>query len=245
MDIVSSELRAKDLQVVKKELATLERRIQADKNVRPHYEFLQRVSQVLEAGHDIRHQEWNSKEVEILNTYQFFTAKPVIYLLNLSDEDYMRQRNKWLRKIKEWVDAHGSEPIIPFSVKLEQVILKMSREEALKYLAENKTKSALDRVIHRGYEMLSLVHFFTAGAAEVRAWTIQRATLAPQAAGCIHSDMEEGFISAQCIRYADLKELGSEAAIRAVGKVYAKGKTYEVDDGDVLLFKFNPKSKKK
>jgi len=171
----------------------------------------------------------------------FITAKPMIYLANLSEKDYIRKKNKWLPKIKEYVDKHDpGATIIPISGACEQTLLEMeSDEDRKKFLDEHKVMSSLDKVINQGYKALNLQYFFTAGPDEVKAWTIQKGFKAPQAAGRIHTDFEKGFIMAEVMNFNDFKEEGSEAAAKAAGKYRQQGKNYTVEDGDIIFFKFN------
>merc|ERR1712080_185900 len=165
----------------------------------------------------------------------------MLYLVNLSEKDFMRKKNKWLPKIKEYVDKNDpGAMIIPFSGAFEQKLMELeSAEEKKAYLEETKCTSVLDKIIVQGYKALQLIYFFTAGPDEVKAWTILKNTKAPQAAGRIHTDFEKGFIMAEVMNYNDFKEHGSEAACKAVGKYRQHGKNYVVEDGDIILFKFN------
>lgn len=167
------------------------------------------------------------------------TAKPAIYLINLSERDYIRKKNKNLLKIKEWIDVNSpGDVIIPFSVSLEERLSHMEsdaeREEELKKIG---TTSALPKIILTMRKALHLISFFTSGADEVREWTIREGTKAPQAAGVIHNDLMNTFILAQVTKYDDLVELGDENAVRAAGKLMQKGKEYVVEDGDVIYFR--------
>jgi obg-like ATPase 1 len=170
----------------------------------------------------------------------------------MSEKDYIRKGNKWLAKIKQWVDAHGGEPIVPFCGALESKVkftkgvciysyklLELGEDEGKKYCEENKVASGIPKVIKTGYHALELIHFFTCGADEVKCWTIRSGTKAPQAAGVIHTDFEKGFICAEVMKFADFKELGSEGAVKAAGKLKQEGKNYVVQDGDIIFFKFN------
>ena len=143
-------------------------------------------------------------------------------------------------KGREKVAAMGLEElVIPFSAKFERKLMNMTPEEAAEYCAKYHTKSQMPKIITTGYHVLNLIHFFTAGPDEVKCWTIRRGTLAPQAAGVIHTDFEKGFICAEVYKFEDFKELGNEAAIKAAGKLKQQGRNYEVEDGDVIFFKFN------
>jgi len=176
--------------------------------------------------------------VEVLNTHQFLTAKPVVYLINMSEKDYIKKGNKWLAKIKAWVDMHGAEPIVPFCGSLEAKLVDLGEQESKKYLEEIKTVSGIPKIIKTGYHSLELIHFFTCGTDEVKCWTIRKGTKAPQAAGVIHTDFEKGFICAEVMKYDDYKELKSEPAVKAAGKMKQEGKNYVVQDGDIIFFKF-------
>lgn len=169
-------------------------------------------------------------QIDVINSMMLLTAKPVIYLVNLSEKDYERKKNKWLPKIKEWIDTNNpGDQLIPFSVALEE---RLMNEGGL----ENTTPS-LARIIRSGYDALDLIRYFTCGQPECRAWTIRRGTKAPQAAGVIHSDFETKFVCGQKFSFDDLKELGSESAVQAGGKISQIGKTYEMVDGDIVTWK--------
>lgn len=169
------------------------------------------------------------------------TAKPVIYIVNLSERDYARKKNKWLPKIKQWIDENNpGDLLIPFSASLEEQLFSLSEEEAQKeYLAKlgDNVQSALGKITKSGYDGLDLIRYFTAGPDEVRAWSIRRGIKAPQAAGVIHSDFENKFVCGEIMAFEDLKEAGSENACRANGKLAQKGKTYEMVDGDIAHWK--------
>jgi obg-like ATPase 1 len=162
----------------------------------------------------------------------------VIYLINLSERDYVRQKNKNLPKIAAWVKEHSEgDPVIPLSVALEDRLTRMTDDEVKAELEQIKTKSALPKIITTMRTQMNLGSFFTTGTDEVRQWTIRKGIKAPQAAGVIHTDFEKTFIQAVVFSYDSLKELGDEAAVKAGGKVMTKGKDYVVEDGDILLIK--------
>merc|ERR1711894_492963 len=145
-----------------------------------------------------------------------------------------------LMKIKTWIDENDPGAIlIPFSGCFEQTLVDLEPEERKAKLEELGTTSGLDKMIIQGYKSLNLMYYFTCGPDEVKAWTIQKGTKAPQAAGKIHTDFEKGFIMAEVMNFNDFKEEGSEAATKAAGKYRQKGKDYTVEDGDIIFFKFN------
>ncbi|XP_072381884.1 obg-like ATPase 1 [Diabrotica undecimpunctata] len=245
LDIICEELRLKDEEMLMKHLEKLERTVGrgGDKKLKPEYDTLLKIKQVLvdEKKH-IRFADWDGKDIEILNKYLFLTSKPGMYLVNLSEKDYIKKKNKWLVKIKEWVDKNDPGAlIVPFSGVFEHKLVEEYEDPVRRkaFLEEKGTTSALDKIIVQGYKTLQLEYFFTAGADEVKAWTIQKGTKAPQAAGRIHTDFEKGFIMAEVMKFQDFKEEGSEAACKAAGKYRQQGRNYVVEDGDIIFFKFN------
>jgi len=243
LDIINEELRLKDVDGFNKVFADIKQKFErGEKKLKSEYEILCKINKVLvEEERHIRFGDWNAADIEVLNKHLFITAKPMIYLANLSEKDFIRKKNKWLVKIKEYVDKHDpGATIIPISGAFEQTYLEIEdADQKKKYLEDNKCASTLDKVITQGYKALGLQYFFTAGPDEVKAWTIQKGTKAPQAAGRIHTDFEKGFIMAEVMNFADFKEEGSEAATKAAGKYRQKGKEYTVEDGDIIFFKFN------
>ncbi|VDK23237.1 unnamed protein product [Taenia asiatica] len=257
MEIISEELRLKDEEYVKTAFDKLEKAVVrgGDKKQKPDYDCIAKAKHLLCEEHKgIRFGEWNAAEVEILNDHLFITSKPVIYLINMSEKDFFRKKNKWLVKIKEYVDANDPGAVmIPFSANFELRYAEMSEAEKKAFSEENPSvHSQLPKIIQTGYKALQLIYFFTAGKDEVKAWTIQasdakqrhtkcpeKKTKAPQAAGKIHTDMERGFIMAEVMTFDEFKAEGSEAACKAAGKYRQKGRDYIVQDGDIIYFKFN------
>jgi obg-like ATPase 1 len=177
-------------------------------------------------------------KVEVINPLFLLSAKPVVFLVNLSEKDYIRQKNKHLPKIAAWVKENATgDPIIPVSVSLEERLGAMEDAEAAKELENIGTKSALPKIVTTMRKALNLGSFFTTGTDEVRQWTIRNGTKAPQAAGVIHGDFEKTFIQAIVYNFKILKEEGDEAGVKAKGKIMTKGKEYIVEDGDILLIK--------
>merc|ERR550539_1071001 len=216
--------------------------LRGEKKLKQEYDGMCKIKEILvEQKKHIRFGEWTASDVEVLNKHLFITAKPMLYLVNLSEKDFIRKKNKWLPKIKEFVDKNDpGAMIIPFSGGFEQRLVEQeSDEDRAKYIEDTKCASALDKIIVQGYKALQLCYFFTAGPDEVKAWTILKNTKAPQAAGRIHTDFEKGFIMAEVMKYADFQEQGSEAGVKAAGGYRQQGKTYVVEDGDIIFFKFN------
>ncbi|TPP63852.1 GTP-binding protein YchF [Fasciola gigantica] len=177
LEIIENELRLKDLDYVNKEWDKSEKIVirGGDKKHQPVFDCLTRVKDLLaNEKRSVRFGEWNPCEIEILNDHLFITAKPVVYLINMSEKSFIKKKNKWLPKIKEWVDAHDpGATIIPLSVEMELKLSEMSPDEVAQFTKEHGTGSVLPKIIRVGYQALQLHYFFTCGKDEVRAWTIQ------------------------------------------------------------------------
>ncbi|KAH9389771.1 Obg-like ATPase [Tyrophagus putrescentiae] len=242
IEIINEELRLKDEEQLMAAIDKLGKTVlRGEKKDKPEYDTLMKIKELLvDQKKHIRFGEWNANDIEFLNKYLFITSKPMVYLVNLSEKDYIRKKNKWLIKMKEWLDKNDPHAVlIPFSGIFENKLVSMSPEERKNFCEVNNTSSALSKIIVTGYKALQLCYFFTAGKDEVKAWTIQKNTKAPQAAGRIHTDFEKGFIMAEVMKFDDFKEAGSENACKAAGKYRQQGRNYVVEDGDIILFKFN------
>ncbi|XP_066940826.1 obg-like ATPase 1 isoform X1 [Macrobrachium rosenbergii] len=249
LEIILDELRLKDIEYINNVYDKLFKLVErgGDKKLKPEYDTVCKVKSLLEEEkRQVRFCDWDAKEIEVLNKHLLITSKPMIYLVNLSEKDYIRKKNKWLMKIKEWIDTNDpGAMLIPFSGVLEAALFDMDGEAKEAFLKEKGVNSALDKIILQGYNALQLMYFFTAGPDEVKAWTIQKGTKAPQAAGKIHTDFEKGFVMAEVMKFDDFKELGSEAAVKADGKYHQRGRQYVVEDGDIIFFRFNTGGLKK
>ncbi|KAJ4380807.1 Obg-like ATPase [Didymella sp. IMI 355093] len=244
LDIISEELRLKDIEFTEKALENLVKQTRRGgqslemKKLKEEQATVEKVLAMLKDGKDVRKGNWGPKEVETINPLFLLSAKPVVYLVNLSEKDYIRQKNKHLPKIAEWVKTNATgDPVIPISVQLEERLAVMSDAEAAEECKNIGTKSALPKVIVTMRKALNLGSFFTTGADEVRQWTLRNGTKAPKAAGVIHGDFEKTFIQCIVYNYTTLKEFGDEATVKAQGKIMTKGKEYIVEDGDIVLFK--------
>lgn len=244
LDIINEELRLKDEEFFNKVFEEVERKHVrgGDKKLKNEYESLVKIKKVLmEEKRHIRFGDWGANDIAVLNEHLFITSKPMLYLVNLSEKDFIRKKNKWLPKIKEFIDKNDpGAMIIPISGAFEQKLMDMETDDERKaYIEETKCTSSLEKVIKQGYKALQLEYFFTGGPDEVKAWTILKGTKAPGAAGRIHTDFEKGFIMAEVMKFADYKEHGSENAVKAAGGYRQQGKNYTVEDGDIIFFKFN------
>ena len=228
LDIINEELRLKDIEGFDKVYDEVERKFcrGGDKTFKNEYEILCKIKKILiEEKKHLRFGDWNANDIEVLNKHLFITAKPMIYLVNLSEKDFIRKKNKWLPKIKEYVDKNDpGATIIPISGAFEQKLMEMESEDERKaHIEETKCTSSLNKIVVQGYKALQLQYFFTAGPDEVKAWTIQKGSKAPQAAGRIHTDFEKGFIMAEVMKFDEYKEHGSETAVKAAGGYRQQG----------------------
>lgn len=248
LQIINEELLIKDLETLTNRAEELERvlKYKKDKAATQELEVLHKAMEAVKGGRPIRFVEWKANEVEAINSLYLLSAKPVVYLVNMSAHDFERKRNKWLPKIFAWVQEQAkpwSEPVIPFCAALEAELATARHEEAKKAGAEEdihlQACGTLAKIVRTGYAALDLIYFFTAGHDEVRCWTIKRGTKAPQAAGTIHTDFERGFVSADVMTYDDLVKHGSEQAVKEAGLYRQHGKNYEVQDGDILYIHAN------
>jgi len=249
LTIIQEELMIKDQETIGNRVEELERilKYKKDKAAQQELEVLNKGVEALKAGRPIRFVEWKANEVDAINNLYLLTAKPVVYLVNMSAHDFERKRNKWLPKIVQWVQnltKPWSEPIIPFCASLEAELVSARHEEAKKTAAEPEdihlqACGTLAKIVRTGYAALELIYFFTAGHDEVRCWTIKRGTKAPQAAGTIHTDFEKGFVSCDVMTYDELMKYGSEAAVKEAGLYRQHGKNYEVQDGDIIYVHAN------
>jgi len=241
-EIIDTELQLKDLESVEKKISRSEKiaRTGGDKEAMRGLEILQQLKSHLEQGKNARAFEVSEKDKEKhVDDLFLLTMKPVIYVCNV-DEQSVINGNKYTDAIKEAVKNEQAE-ILFISAAIESEIAAMDSYEDRKMFLEDLglKESGVVRLVRSTYHLLNLATYFTAGPQEVRAWTIHKGMLAPQAAGVIHSDFEKGFIRAEVIKYDDFIRLGSEAACREAGKLAVQGKDYLVEDGDIMHFRFN------
>ncbi|KAK5658790.1 hypothetical protein OQA88_1602 [Cercophora sp. LCS_1] len=245
LDIISEELRLKDIEFVEKALENQKKKTRQGgqslqmKQWKEEEATIEKILAWLKDGKDVRKGTWSPKEVEVINPLFLLSAKPVVFLINLSEKDYIRKKNKYLPKVAEWIKENATgDPIIPLSVSFEERLTRFETEAEVQEECKNVgAESALPKIIVQMRKALNLGSFFTTGTDEVRQWTIRNGTKAPQAAGVIHTDFEKTFIQAIVYNFNTLKELGDEAEVKAKGKVMTKGKDYVVEDGDILLIK--------
>lgn len=239
-EIVDLELQIRDLDLVERKIHRLEKAIKiGDKDAKHGIEVLTRVKDHLEDFQSVRNLELTEQERRYIDDMFLLTDKPVIYVCNV-DEKSAVTGNEYVEKLKESV-KHENTEVIVIAGALEAEIAELESEEDRTVFLEDAglTQPGVNRLVRSAYAILNLMSFFTAGVMEVRAWTIKKGMTAPQAAGVIHSDLERGFIRAEVMKYNDFVTLGSEHACRTAGKLFVEGKTYIVQDGDILNIRFN------
>lgn len=235
---IESELILADLQTLENRLnKTHSQAKSGDKKVFLYLNFLERLQSHLNQGKRAKTMDLTSEEKEEMRDLHLLTAKPLIYIANLKESEIASFNHE---KIHLALKLNQADQLIPICAKLEEELGEISPSESQEYLASaGLSQNGLDQVIAASYKLLDLETYFTAGPKEVRAWTIKKGTLAPQAAGIIHTDFEKGFIKAEVISYKDYLSAGSELAAKEQGLMRQEGKEYIVQDGDIIHFRFN------
>jgi len=242
IETINLELIFSDLEILERRIAKVSKTARMDKGAAKELALLERVKAHLEDGKmAITLELENEDEEEIFPTLNLLTAKPVIYAANVSEDDLADdgESNEQVKKVREYAKETSSQVFV-ICAAIEEELAQLSDDEKQEFLADlGIEKPGLDKLVEASYDLLGLMSFLTAGEDETRAWTIKKGTKAPQAAGKIHTDFERGFIKAEVINYKDLLENGSLSAARDKGLVRMEGKEYVVQDGDVILFRFN------
>ena len=241
VETINLELILSDMEVLDRRLDKSRKMLKADKKYQTECEFLERVRAELDAGNTARSVECSPEEEEILSTVSLLTNKPVIYAANMCDTDFKDgvEKNPYFAVVQKLAQQE-SAGVLPICAEIEAEISGMELEEKQMFLEDmGLHESGLDRLIRECYSLLGLISYLTAGPQEVRAWTINEGTKAPQAAGKIHTDFERGFIRAEVVAFEDLMACGGMTAAKEKGLVRSEGKEYVMKDGDVVLFRFN------
>lgn len=240
IETITLELVFADLDTVEKRLERAKKNLKADKKYQFEIDTLDKVKAALENGKSARTVELNDEEKEVIKDAFLLTMKPILYIANVSEEEAVNpDSNENVLKVKEYAAKEGAE-VIPLCVKLEEELSTLDKDDKIEMLQDlGLNESGLDKVIKASYKLLGLMSFLTAGEPEVRAWTIKIGTKAPQAAGKIHTDFERGFIRAEVVSYDDLIREGSMNAVKEKGLMRLEGKDYIMQDGDIVLFRFN------
>ena len=242
IETINLELIFADLEVLEKRIAKTAKTARMDKTAAKELDLLERFKTHLEANNAARTLVTEDEdEIKYRKEFNLLTDKPVIYAANVEDGDLADDgaNNENVKKVREFAAQEGSEVFV-ISARTEEEISELDEEEKKEFLdALGLKESGLEKLVRASYDLLGLMSFLTAGEDECRAWTIKKGTKAPQAAGKIHTDFERGFIKAEVINYQDLLDNGSIAAAKEKGIVRIEGKEYVVQDGDVILFRFN------
>ena len=240
IDTINLELILADLETIDKRLDRAKKNLKADKKYQAEIDVLEKLKAALEAGKTARTVELSENENELIKDAFLLTIKPTLYIANVNEDQLADSDNdENVKKVKE-IAAKEHAEVIPLCIKIEEELASIDDNEKADMLEMlGLTESGLDKVIKSSYNLLGLMSFLTAGEPEVRAWTIKKGTKAPQAAGKIHSDIERGFIRAEIVSYDDLIREGSMNAVKEKGLLRSEGKEYIMQDGDIVLFRFN------
>jgi len=240
IEIVNLELILADLESIEKRYdKALKNTKQGDKLAQQEAEVIKKIKDVLEQYKPVRTMKFDKEEEKIVKSLFLLSSKPVIYAANISELDLGKPDNVYVKKVKEIAEMENAE-IISLCAKIEEELINLTEEDSELFKQElGITESGLDKLAKASYSLLGLMSFLTAGEKEVRAWTIEKNSKAPQAAGKIHTDFERGFIKAEIVNYSDLMQCGNWVLAKEKGKVRIEGKEYIMQDGDVVVFKFN------
>ncbi|WP_057770952.1 redox-regulated ATPase YchF [Lactobacillus selangorensis] len=241
IETINMELSIADLDSVNKRYTKVEKQAKSkDKDAIAEFNVLKKIKPVLEDGGSVRSIKFDKDEQKIVHNLFLLTAKPVLYVANIAEDDMADpEQSPYVQQIEAYAKKDNAE-VIAISAKTEEEIAELDDDEKAEFLeAEGVSEPGLDRLIRASYHLLGLATFFTAGGKETRAWTFKQGMKAPQVAGIIHSDFERGFIRAETVSFTDLDQLGSMQAVKEAGKLRLEGKDYEVQDGDIIEFRFN------
>lgn len=242
IETINFELIFSDIEVIDRRITKTSKSVKSDKNLQKELNLLNKLKIELENGKPARALDLQDDEEKyLLESFNLLTYKPVLYAANVSEDDLEDDgnNNEYVKQVRDFAKNEGSEVFV-VCAKIEEEISELDNEEKKMFLEDlGVDSSGLDRLITASYKLLGLISYLTAGAKEVRAWTIKDGTKAPQAAGKIHSDFEKGFIRAEIVSYDNLIKSGSYNAAKENGLVRLEGKEYVVKNGDIILFRFN------
>ena len=240
IETINLELIFADIETVDKRLERAKKNLKADKKYQFEIDTLDKIKSALESGKSARTVDLTDEEKDVIKDAFLLTMKPILYIANISENEINNpNENINVQKVVEYAKSENAE-VIPLCVKLEEELSTLDKEDKNEMLHElGLSESGLDKVIKASYKLLGLMSFLTAGEPEVRAWTIKIGTKAPQAAGKIHSDIERGFIRAEVVSFDDLIREGSMNGVKEKGLMRLEGKDYVMQDGDIVLFRFN------
>lgn len=240
IEVINVELVLSDLEIVTSRINRIGKKAMTTKNKDDvkEIELLERIKEALESNIPVRKLGLDEEEKKLISSFNLITLKPIIYALNVEDND-INTGNNYTNLVEDYAKKEGSETAI-ICAKLESELSELDEEEKKLFLDDLGIKeSGVERLINKTYDLLGLATFFTVGKDEVRAWTFKKGSKAPECAGIIHSDFEKGFIKAEVMSYNDLVNAGSELKVRELGKARIEGKEYIMQDGDICHFRFN------
>lgn len=240
IEVINVELVLSDLEIVTSRINRIGKKAMTTKNKDDvkEIELLERIKEALESNIPVRKLGLDKEEKKLISSFNLITLKPIIYALNVEDND-INTGNNYTKLVEDYAKKEGSETAI-ICAKLESELSELDEEEKKLFLDDLGIKeSGVERLINKTYDLLGLATFFTVGKDEVRAWTFKKGSKAPECAGIIHSDFEKGFIKAEVMSYNDLVNAGSELKVRELGKARIEGKEYIMQDGDICHFRFN------
>lgn len=236
IEVINLELNFADLQMAENIISRLEKQVKSKKELGLVLDCLRRVHTHLDEGKPVRTMSFTEEERVLLIPYPFLTAKKVLYAANVSEKDLPLMENEYVQRVRQYAKAEGNE-VIPICARLEEEIAQLAPAERAPFLESlGLQESGLQRLIKQSFDMLGLITFLTTGEMETRAWTITKNTTAVEAAGKIHTDIQQGFIRAEVVAYQDMVAYHGRVGAREVGKVRFEGRDYIVKDGDVIIF---------
>lgn len=239
IEVINLELSLSDLQTCENVIGRLEKQAKGNKDFVETIACLKKIRDHLDQNKPVRSLDLTKEEKELIKLYPFLTSKKILYVANVSEEDLPAMDNQYVRSVIEYAKKEGGI-VIPVCAKIEEEIAQLPIEERGEFLKDmGLEQSGLQKIIKTSFQMLDLITYLTTGDIETRAWTIHKGTLAPEAAGKIHTDLEKGFIRAEVVSFDDMIKYGGRVGAREAGKARAEGKEYEVKDGDVMLIFHN------
>ncbi|MGK5595541.1 MAG: redox-regulated ATPase YchF [Parachlamydiaceae bacterium] len=242
IEVINLELQYADLQMAENVYTRLEKQAKSKKELVSVLACLKKIQDHLNEGKPVRSLNLSQEEIELIKPYPFLTAKKVLYVANVDDNDLPSMENQFVQRVREYALNEGNS-VITICAKIEEEIAQLDDEDRIQFLESMGLKEAgLNRLIRTSFDMLGLITYLTTGEIETRAWTIAKGTKAPEAAGKIHSDIQDGFVRAEVIAYEDMIQYHGRAGAKEAGKMRAEGRDYVVQDGDIINFLHNKRS---
>ena len=241
IEIIDLELILSDLEIIENRINKIAKKAQTSKNKDDlaEYNILSKIKTNLENNIPVRKIELTKDENKIISSFNLITAKPIIYVANVSENDLINGENEYVKQVKDYAKKENSE-VVMICAKIESELAELELEEKQEFLHDlGIEESGLSSLIKSTYSLLGLATYFTTGSDEVKAWTFKKGMKAPECAGIIHTDFEKGFIRAEVMSYDDLIECGNELKVKEKGKLRLEGKEYIMQDGDICHFRFN------